>query len=232
MISFLSCQLQPINNMLFIITVWLMNNYIWYWYLSPRLAPPCNDGVHEIVKELQNADSALINRLKDHIADNERLIGWESEVFEVLDITDELTVAQVDLFNAIEGHAFRAAIATKLDALVSLETAAAQNIRNRMVVSVREEVKNLFATNKTAKEQAMAQAIAILTAGQGATMGKDIVGEAFTASVKAYQAKYETLPADGDDIYVALQKDMAAVIAPVEFESPGGNVYETNLIKM
>ena len=212
--------------------LFLYNSWIWYSFLATRIGGPTDEGIREILHEVQQTDKNLIQKLQCHIADNERLIGWESEVFEVLDITDELTVAQVDLFNAIEGHAFRAAIATKLDALVSLETAAAQNIRNRMVVSVREEVKNLFATNKTAKEQAMAQAISILTAGQGATMGKDIVGEAFAASVKAYQAKYETLPADGDDIYVALQKDMAAVIAPVEFESPGGNVYETNLIKI
>ena len=225
-------QWIPWNYMRYVELLFLYNSWIWYSFLATRIGGPTDEGIREILHEVQQTDKNLIQKLQCHIADNERLIGWESEVFEVLDITDELTVAQVDLFNAIEGHAFRAAIATKLDALVSLETAAAQNIRNRMVVSVREEVKNLFATNKTAKEQAMAQAIAILTAGQGATMGKDIVGEAFTASVKAYQAKYETLPADGDDIYVALQKDMAAVIAPVEFESPGGNVYETNLIKM
>lgn len=196
------------------------------------MGPDFDAGITEILHEVQAMDTRVIKGIQDHIQDNERLIGWESEVFEVLDITDELTVAQVDLFNAMEGHSFRDTISTKLDALVSLEVAAAQNIRNRMVTSVKEEVKTLFSTNKNAKEMAMAQAIAILTAGPTAKMGKDVVGDAYSASVKAYQANYEKLPAGGDEIFVNLEKDIAAVIVPPTFEVTGGNVFETNLIRM
>ena len=191
-----------------------------------------NEGVYEIMKEMQGADTKIHMRMQDHIQDNERLIGWETEVFEVLDITDELTVAQVDLFNAMEGHAFREAISVKLDALVTLEMAAAQNIRTRMVTTVKDEVKTLFTTDKNAKERAMAQAIAILTAGPSAKMGKDVVGEAYAASVKAYQANYEKMPAGTDEIFMNLEKDMAAIIVPPTFEVTGGNVYETNLIRL
>ena len=191
-----------------------------------------NEGVYEIMKEMQGADTKIHMRMQDHIQDNERLIGWETEVFEVLDITDELTVAQVDLFNAMEGHAFREAISSKLDALVTLEMAAAQNIRTRMVASVKDEVKTLFATDKNAKERAMAQAIAVLQAGPTATMGKDVVGEAFVASVKAYQANYAKIPEGTDEIFLNLEKDMAAIITPPVFDVTGGNVYVTNLIRL
>jgi hypothetical protein len=196
------------------------------------LTPDINEGVYELLKEVQAGDDRVAQRMHDGITENENLISWETEVNEVLEIADELTIAQVDVFNAMEGHAFREVVASKLDALVSLEMAAHQNIRNRMVTSVKSEVKTLFATNKTAKENAMNQAIAILTAGPSAKMGKDVVGEAFGVAVKNYQESYSKLPAGTDDIILSLEKDMAAIVTPVKFEVTGGNVFETNLIRM
>jgi hypothetical protein len=196
------------------------------------LTPDINEGVYELLKEVQAGDDRVAQRMHDGIAENENLISWETEVNEVLEIADELTIAQVDVFNAMEGHAFREVVASKLDALVSLEMAAHQNIRNRMVTSVKSEVKTLFATNKTAKENAMNQAIAILTAGPSAKMGKDVVGDAFNDAVKNYQANYAKQPAGSDEIFTALEKDMAAIVTPPTFEVTGGNVFETNLIRM
>ena len=132
----------------------------------------------------------------------------------------------------MEGHSFRNNVASKLDALVSLEMAASQNIRNRMVTAVKSEVKTLFATNKTAKENAMNQAIAILTAGPSAKMGKDVVGDAYNEAVKNYQANYAKQPAGSDEIFANLEKEMAAIVTPPTFEVTGGNVFETNLIRM
>ena len=166
------------------------------------------------------------------ITSNERLVTWGSEVKEVLEIADELTTAQVDVFNSMEGHAFRNAVASKLDALVSLEMAANLSIRHRMVTAVKSEVKTLFTTNKTARENAMNQAIAILTAGPSAKMGKDVVGDAYVAAVKNYQEAYASQAPGTDEIFSNLEKDMAAVMTPVEFEAIGGNVFETNLIRM
>jgi hypothetical protein len=195
------------------------------------MGPVFDEGIHEILIEAQKHDLEIIDNFNDNIAENEVLINWEGDVTEVLAISDELTTAQVDVFNSIEGHAFRDSVAQKLDALVTLEMAAQQSIRMRMVTSVKDEVKNLFLTNKTAKENAMNQAIAILTAGPSAKMGKDVVGEAYGVAVKNYQESYSKLPAGTDDILLNLEKEMAAIAVPITFEAVGGNVFETNPIR-
>jgi Mitochondrial ATP synthase B chain precursor (ATP-synt_B) len=210
----------------------LYNSWLWYSMLAHRFGPDLDDGINEVLTEVQAHDSKLLKGMNDGITENENLITWETDVNEVLDIADELTIAQVAVFNSMEGHSFRNNVASKLDALVSLEMAASQNIRNRMVSAVKTEVQTLFATNKTAKENAMNQAIAILTAGPSAKMGKDVVGEAFGVAVKNYQESYSKLPAGTDDIILSLEKDMAAIVTPVKFEVTGGNVFETNLIRM
>ena len=211
--------------------LFLYNSWLWYSFFSYRMGPVFDEGIHEILIEAQKHDLEIIDNFNDNIAENEVLINWEGDVTEVLAISDELTTAQVDVFNSIEGHAFRDSVASKLDALVTLEMAAQQSIRMRMVTSVKDEVKNLFLTNKTAKENAMNQAIAILTAGPSAKMGKDVVGEAYGVAVKNYQESYSKLPAGTDDILLNLEKDMAAIAVPITFEAVGGNVFETNPIR-
>jgi hypothetical protein len=78
----------------------------------------------------------------------------------------------------------------------------------RMVKSVSRNVTAEFTTNKALQEKALMQAIAVLTAGPGGTMGKDIVGEAFTAEIKNYKTNYAKMPAGQDDILVTLEKGM------------------------
>ena len=184
------------------------------------------------MKDVQGADDRRQAAMESKITQNDALVNWEGEVKKVLDLADELTIAQVEVFNSMEGHAFRDAVASKLDALVSLEMAANQNIRHRMVTTVKSEVKTLFATNKTARENAMNQAIAILTAGPTGKMGTDVVGDAFSVAVKNYQEAYVSQAPGSDEIFTNLEKDMAAIMTPVEFEVTGGNVFETNLIKI
>ena len=179
---------------------------------------------------MQSTDDVEVEQMQSGISENEFLIKWEKEACDLQTVSDELTVAQVAVLNSIEGHAFRDTVASKLDALVTLEMAAQQSIRMRMVTSVKSEVKNLFLTNKTAKENAMNHAIAVLTAGPSATMGKDVVGEAYNAAVKAYQEDYAKRGAADDEIFVTLDKDMRALMVPPVFTATGGNVYETNPI--
>ena len=200
--------------------------------LAHKFGPDLDDGISDLLATVQLHDTKLLNGMNAGITENENLITWEHDVNNVLAIADELTIAQVAVFNSMEGHSFRNNVASKLDALVSLEMAASQNIRNRMVTAVKSEVKTLFATNKTAKENAMNQAIAILTAGPSAKMGKDVVGEAFGVAVKNYQESYSKLPAGTDDIILNLERDMAAIVTPIKFEVTGGNVFETNLIRL
>ena len=212
--------------------LFLYNSWLWYSMLAHKFGPDLDDGISDLLATVQLHDTKLLNGMNAGITENENLITWEHDVNNVLAIADELTIAQVAVFNSMEGHSFRNNVASKLDALVSLEMAASQNIRNRMVTAVKSEVKTLFATNKTAKENAMNQAIAILTAGPSAKMGKDVVGEAFGVAVKNYQESYSKLPAGTDDIILNLEKEMAAIVTPVKFEVTGGNVFETNLIRL
>ena len=212
--------------------LFLYNSWLWYSMLAHKFGPDLDDGISDLLATVQLHDTKLLNGMNAGITENENLITWEHDVNNVLAIADELTIAQVAVFNSMEGHSFRNNVASKLDALVSLEMAASQNIRNRMVTAVKSEVKTLFATNKTAKENAMNQAIAILTAGPSAKMGKDVVGEAFGVAVKNYQESYSKLPAGTDDIILNLERDMAAIVTPIKFEVTGGNVFETNLIRL
>ena len=212
--------------------LFMYNTWLWYSFLAYRMGPDMDAGIHEILLEVQSHDTRKLERFDERIGKNEGLIHWADEVTETLAVADELTIAQVDVFNAMEGHAFRDGVASKLDALVSLEMAANQSIRHRMVTAVKSEVKTLFITNKTARENAMNQAIAILTAGPTGKISTDVVGDAYVTAVKNYQEAYSKLPAGTDDIILNLQKDMAAVAVPIAFEVTGGNVFETNLIKI
>ena len=211
--------------------LFLYNSWLFYSFLSSRMGTAFDEGIHTILKDVQKHDLNIIEGFNDNIEGNEMLIKWEEDTSDALAVSDELTVAQVAVFNSIEGHAFRDTVASKLDALVTLEMAAQQSIRMRMVTSVKSEVKNLFLTNKTAKENAMNHAIAVLTAGPSATMGKDVVGEAYNIAVKNYQANYAKQPAGTDDILLALERDVAAIAVPITFEATGGNVYVTNPIR-
>ena len=231
MIFYLFLQLIPLNSYYFLYVQFLWNSWFFYVFVAPRVSPDIDEGVYEVLKSMQAADDLVVEDMQSGITENEVLIGWEGDVNEVLAVSDELTIAQVAVFNSIEGHAFRDVVAQKLDALVTLEMAAQQSIRMRMVTSVKSEVKNLFLTNKTAKENAMNQAIAILTAGPSAKMGKDVVGEAYGAAVKTYQENYAKRTEGEDEIFLALDKDMRAVMQPPVFEATGGNVFETNPIR-
>ena len=211
--------------------LFLYNSWLFYSFLSSRMGTAFDEGIHTILKDVQKHDLNIIEGFNDNIEGNEMLIKWEEDTSDALAVSDELTVAQVAVFNSIEGHAFRDTVASKLDALVTLEMAAQQSIRMRMVNSVKSEVKNHFLTSKTAKENAMNHAIAVLTAGPSATMGKDVVGEAYNIAVKNYQANYAKQPAGTDDILLALERDVAAIAVPITFEATGGNVYVTNPIR-
>jgi hypothetical protein len=76
------------------------------------------------------------------------------------------------------------------------------------------------------------QAIAVLSAGAGAKLGKDVVGEAFAASLSNYKNNYAKQPAGSDEILVQLEKDIATVAQAPVVEGKGGNVYITHPINV
>ena len=101
---------------------------------------------------------------------------------------------------------------------------------DRMTKQIKADVVAKFTTDKKAKEKALEQAIAVLTAGNGAKLGKDIVGEEFISALKQYREDYSKKSASADPILIKLQKDVDAVVnAPIPL-SKGGNVYEISPI--
>ena len=61
---------------------------------------------------------------------------------------------------------------------------------------------------------------------RGGKVGKDVVGDAYGASLKTYRDAYSKMKPGSDEILNQLEKDVAAACAAPAVESQGGNVYE------
>eukprot|EP00596_Hydrurales_sp_CCMP1899_P001177 CAMPEP_0119041940 /NCGR_PEP_ID=MMETSP1177-20130426/14220_1 /TAXON_ID=2985 /ORGANISM="Ochromonas sp, Strain CCMP1899" /LENGTH=288 /DNA_ID=CAMNT_0007008373 /DNA_START=222 /DNA_END=1088 /DNA_ORIENTATION=+ len=185
----------------------------------------------QVLNAMREVDNSLLQDVTDGIKSNEKLLSIEKDAQSLWAVQDELCSAQADIFNYTQEHNYREAMIKKLDSMVALEQGAAIAIKMRMVKSVTKNVTAEFTTSKALQEKALVQAIAVLTQGPGGTMGKDIVGEAFTAAIKEYKTNYAAMPAGQDDILVALEKDMAEVAQAPILDVAGGNVFLTNPIK-
>ena len=169
-----------------------------------------------IKKQVTEIDNETLLELTETIEANKKLLQLEEDAKALHAMSDDLAVAQADVLNHMNQHRYRDAILKKLDALVAIEDTAVNALRTRMMKNVHEDVLKAFSNDKKAKDAAMAQAIAVLSAGPGATMGKDVVGEQFAAALKKYRAEYAKMPKESDEILVQLERDLAAVAkAPV-----------------
>lgn len=199
-----------------------------YTQAGGLIAKTLDDYSNDILTKLKKVDENILTEVHSTIAANEKLLDLESDVKSIHAIVDDLSVAQADVLNYAEEHKYRDAIARKLDSLVAIEEAAAAAIRTRMVTSVKANVVSAFTKDSKAKDQALDQAIAVLLAGQSGKLGKDVVGDVFTSSLKSYRESYAK--AGTDEILVQLEKDVAAVATAPVVEATGGNVYVTHPI--
>eukprot|EP01041_Mallomonas_annulata_P005717 gene5717-11542_t len=189
----------------------------------------CDEVRTKETKLFQAADEFLLRDLTEAVKANQKCLGMETAVTDIYTLTDNLSVAQADLLNSMEQHKLRDAIAKKLGSLVAIEESASAAIRARMVAKVRADVVSTFTNDKKSKENALAQAISVLTAGSSGTLGKDVVGEVFKSALVDYRTAYSKLPAGGDEILVQLEKDVAAVASLPIFDTlDAGNVYVTH----
>jgi F0F1-type ATP synthase membrane subunit b/b' len=199
-----------------------------YTQVGPMVGKALDDYGNEVQKELKALDSTIQGQIQSAIATNEEALTLKEDFHNLYTLTDQLAVAQAEVLTNIEGHKYREAIVKKLESLYALEESASTAIRNRVVSNVQKEVVKTFKTDKKAQENALNQAIAVLAAGSGAKLGKDVVGEAFVASIAAYKANYAKQPAGSDEILVQLEKDIAAVATAPAVHEQGGNVFLTN----
>lgn len=196
-----------------------------YTQLGPTIAKELDAGADAIFDDMKKVDDSLLAGIHNAIENNEMALSLEEDFTELYGITDEIYTAQAEVANYVEAHKYREAVVKKLDSLYALEEAASSAIRARMLTKIKADVISTFKTDKKAKEDAMAQAMAVLAAGAKGTMGKDVVGSVFGAALKSYKDSYAKMPAGSDDILNTLAKDVAAVGTAPTPEGTGGNVY-------
>lgn len=193
--------------------------------LGPTISKFFEDYSNNIAVEVSKVDTAIESQLKSAIIADEAVLTLVEDYKDIYALEDGLAVAQAELLNVAAEQKYREDVLKKLDSLYALEEGASVAIRSRMIKSVKNQVVTTFQKDKAAQDAALAQAIAVLSAGPGAKIGKDIVGDVFASSVKSYREAYAKQPAGSDEILVQLEKDIAAVAVPPVVATKGGNVY-------
>lgn len=188
-----------------------------------------DDERNDVESAMKKVDDSLLENVHEAKAINENLLDLESDVKSIHTLTDDLAVVQAEYLNSHEEHKYRDAVARKLDALVALEDTAGSAIRARMLNKVHSDVVKVFSTDAKAKDAALAQALSVLSSSSGAggaKMNKDIVGDYFASSLKAYKDDYAKQAPGSDEIISKLEKDMAVIMQAPEASHSGGNVYD------
>eukprot|EP01038_Epipyxis_sp_PR26KG_P004412 gene4412-6239_t len=201
-----------------------------YNQLGDTVASVLDKKTAEVEQELKKVDDGVISQIKESIKEDEQLLTVEEYHKDYYQVADQLSVVQADVLNHIEAHKYRDAIVKKLDALNALEESTSFAVRSRLMSSVKSNVIETFKSDRKVKEAALNQAIAVLSAGPSAKLGKDIVGEVFTSAIGSYKTEYSKIPAGSDPILAHLEKEMAAIAAAPAIESTGGNVFVTHPI--
>lgn len=197
-----------------------------YTQVGPMVAKGLESQKKAVDDELKGLDLMVSAETKSLIEINKAELEAVQEYHEYNELIDSMAALDAQNRNNKAEVEFREQIVKKLEALKVLEENASSAIRARTVNVVKDEVVSLFSTDKNAKEKALNAAIAVLAGGEGAKLGKDVVGEAFTASLSAYKQKYAKSDPKSDSILVKLEKDIEAIAsAPVASATAGKNVH-------
>jgi hypothetical protein len=201
-----------------------------YTQVGPMIAKSLDSYGKEVADELKDLDKAFQSQIKTAISANEQALSLSEDFKQLYALSDSLSTTQAQVLNNQEEHKYREAIVKKLDSLYALEESASSAIRNRTLNAVKADVLDTFTNDKKIKEDALNQAIAVLSAGAGAKIGKDVVGDVFTASLQKYKSEYAKKPAGSDEILANLEKEIAAISQAPVVQGKGGNVYITHPI--
>lgn len=196
-----------------------------YTQAGPIIAKTFDDYSNEVEKDLNNVNNSVHSQIGEALAANQTALTLEEDIKSLHALTDQVAIAHAEVLNKLEEHKYREAIVKKLESLQALEEAASSAVRQRIVTSVKSDVLTTFKSNKKVQETALEQAIAVLTAGTSAKLGKDVVGDVFVNSIKTYRDNYAKQPAGSDEILKKLEKDVAALASAPEVSGKGGNVF-------
>jgi len=192
------------------------------------LAATLDEYRNNVYSTLKKVDESMLVDIKASIAANEKVLDMEKDIASVHALVDDMAKAKAEALNHAEEHKYRDAVVRKLDNLVAIEEAAVASLRNRMLTAVRADVVNKFSTDKAVKDAALNHAMAVLSAGKGGKVGKDVIGDVYAGALKSYREAYQKQAPGSDPILLQLEKDVAAACAAPVVDVQGGNVYVTH----
>jgi hypothetical protein len=198
-----------------------------YTQVGSMVGKSLDDRGKEIFGELKQLDDTLKGQMTAAIASNTLALTLHDDLKARYQLVDDLATTQADVLNHLEEHKYREAIVKKLDSLHALEEATAAALRARTIAAVKAEVLDTFANDRKAKDNALNQAIAVLSAGAKGKMGRDIVGDAFGAALSNYKENYQK-SGKSDPILEKLEAEMINIAQAPVVEGKGGNVYLTH----
>lgn len=196
-----------------------------YNHVGPLIAQALDTHIKESEDVFKSLDATAERQINESIAENKTALSLHEDFSNLYSLTDQLSAAQAEILNSQEEHKYREAVIRKLDSLYAIEEKASSAIRRRMLSTVQHDVLELFKNDRKAKDDALNQAINVLSGGANAKLGKDIVGAAFSSALSNYMADYQKQAPGSDPILVQLEKDIAAVSEAPEWSVKKENVY-------
>lgn len=216
-----------INEEFTLATMFMIFCATMYQNVGGMVAKSLDEYRESVYQQLKKVDETMLVEIQETIKSDQKLLTLVEDLKEIDVLVDDMTKMKAESLNYAEEHKYRDSIIKKLDSLVALEESITSAVKTRMVNKVKTDVLNEFANDKKSKENALNQAIAVLSAGANAKRGKDIVGESFAVALKTYRDTYAKQPAGSDEIIVNLEKEMLAIATAPIIEGTGGNVYIT-----
>jgi len=196
-----------------------------YTQLGPMISRSLNATTSEIRKEMTSLDNAIESQISSGIAQSSAALEMENAAKLMYATKDTIDAQLVENKNFAGVHLLKDAIVKKLDKLSALEDATDTNVRIRMLKAINTDVMSKVTSDKEVKDDTLAEAINVLS-GDG-KLGKDVIGKSFSDAVKKYKENYSKTPTGDDEIFLQLEKEMAAICSGIEV-GRSGNIYDIN----
>jgi len=210
-----------------LLTIFLFVASSTYISTADSVAKTLSERKRELAEKMRKVDDSVMSDVYGAQEMAKSLLTIDSDVAKIHALVDDLSIAQADVLTLTKEAEFREEIIKKLVSLTAVEESISAQVHTRMVSSVKADVISTFKTDKKVKEQALAQALSVLAGGASTKLGADVVGNVYKNSLKAYRDSYAK-NADKDELYLQLQKDLAAITAAPAIPSQPSNVHETH----
>lgn len=209
--------------------MYLVGAFAMMWHLySVTLLPIWSektDWVNEYVRDAWvTFDKNAVEQLDADIKLNEEFLQTKSSFQDIFASVDDVAVAQAAAFNLQTKNDYHRAIQKKLDALAVLNETTTANIRNNMILTVKNGVIDTV-LQEDVREDALDEAIEALFNG---VKGRDVVAEIYLELIADYRDTLSDPNHPVHDIAKDLQSEIDDIVEPPQIAAHAGNVYETH----